>query len=188
MNKVSILAKKKLENGEEYCLIENSFINESNENCSDIKINTSNLTIKLGNVRKPISTATIFLTKENDYVGHISANLYNNKTASLIMSGIRGIELPEELKKYREIIENHDAALLVAENYRRQGKAKQLIMLMLKYLDKKGIKDLEVDSISDEIAMQTYLNTGAEKIGDNKAIYRNIRNLLPTEKSEDFSR
>ena len=111
-----------------------------------VKINNNpSFTIKIGTIRKPISTATIFLTRENDYVGHISANLYNDATASLIMSEIRGIELPNELGKYSNIIEKYDTAVLVDKKYRRQRKATLLMKLMFQYLDRKGIRHLEVE-------------------------------------------
>lgn len=186
MDDVNISNKMKLENGDDYFLIERNFLDE---NKSNIKINNNpKFTIKIGNIRKPTSTATILLTKEDDYVGHISANLYDNATASLIMSGIRGVELPEELSQYSDIIEKHDTALLVAEKYRRQGKATLLMKLMFKYLNKKGIKDLEVCGITDDVAMQTYLSTGAEMTGNKSAIYRDIKRFIQKEKSEDIEK
>ena len=117
-------------------------------------------------------------------MGHISANLYNNSMASLMMSGIRSIDLPIELTQYTDIIETHDTALLVNEKYRRQGKASQLMKLMFQYLNEKGIKDLEVDGITDDIAMKTYLKTGAEVIGEKKAIYRDIKRFIQKEEKE----
>ena len=33
------------------------------------------------------------LVKDYEYVGYISANIYNDRTSSLIMSGIRNIDL-----------------------------------------------------------------------------------------------
>lgn len=104
------------------------------------------------------------------------------------MSGIRGIDLPEELSRYRDVIEKHDTALLVSEKYRRQGKATELMKLMFKYLNKKGIKDLEVSGITDEAAMRTYLSTGAEMIGNRKAIYRNIGRFIHNEKNDEVER
>lgn len=189
MNIVNNLDNVKLENGDDYYLIEKTFSDENSECDKDIKVNNnSGFTIKIGTIRTPISTATIFLTRNDDYVGHISANLYSNATASLIMSGISSTELPSELNRYRNIIEKHDTALLVAEKYRRQGKATLLMNLMFQYLNEKGIKDLEVDGITDNIAMQTYLSTGAEKIGEKKAIYRNISRFIEKEKSDETER
>lgn len=186
MDEVNISDKRKLENGDDYFLIERNFLNVDNAN---IKINNNpKFTIKIGQARKPISTATILLTKEDDYVGHISANLYDNGTASLLMSGIRGVEFPEELSKYSDIMEKHDTALLVADKYRRQGKATLLMKLMFQYLNKKGIKDLEVHGITNDIAMQTYLSTGAEMTGNRKAIYRDIKRFIQKEKSEDMEK
>lgn len=187
MNILNISDKTKLENGDDYYLIEKNIFNENLESNQEIKVNkNAGFTIKIGTVRKPTSIATIFLTREDDYVGHISANLYSNSTASLIMSGISSIELPSELEIYKEIIEKHDTALLVDEKYRRQGKASLLMKLMFQYLDKKGIKDLEVYGITDDIAMQTYLSTGAQIIGEKKAIYKNISRFIQKEQSEEL--
>lgn len=183
MSKINISNKIKLDNGDEYIIVERNFLDENRD--SNIKINSNpSFSIKIGKVRTPISTATIFLTNKDDYVGHISANLYDNSTASLMMSGIRNIELPDELTKYMDIIETHDTALLVNEKYRRQGKASQLMQLMFQYLDEKGIRDLEVDGITDDIAMKTYMKTGAEVISAKKAIYRNIKRFIQKEKNE----
>lgn len=189
MSKINVSDKTRLKNGDEYLIIENNFLNVDSKDNVGVKINNnSGFRIKIETFRKPISTVTIFLTNGNDYVGHISANLYDNSTASLIMSGVRDIKLPNELSKYCNIIEKHDTALLVDKKYRRQGKATQLIMLMFQYLNEKGITDLEIDGITDDIAMQTYLNTGAEVIGVKKAIYRNISRFLQKEEHKDFER
>lgn len=185
MEKINISNKVKLDSGDEYILVEKFFLEENGDRNTSIRINNNpSFTIKIEKIRTPTSTSTIFLTRQGDYVGHISANLYNNSTASLMMSGIRNIELPNELAKYTDIIEAHDTALLVNEKYRRQGKASQLLKLMFQYLDGKGIRDLEVDGITDDIAMKTYLKTGAEVIGEKKAIYRDIKRFIQKEKKE----
>ena len=181
MSIINISDKIKLENGYEYRLIEKNFLNSDSEDNKDFK-NSPGITIKIGTIRRPVSIATILLTKEDDYVGHISANLYNNGIASLIRAGIMGIDLPDELKKYGDIIQEHDTALLVDNKYRRKGRATKLLMLMFQYLDEKGIKDLEVCGITNESAMQTYLKTGAEILEGKNAIYRNIKRFLPKEK------
>ena len=182
---VNISEKTKLENGDDIYLIEKTFPDENHESNNNIKVtNTIGFTIKRP-VHSPISTSTIFLTRNGDYVGHICANLYNNATSSLMMSGISSIELPNELG---DIIDKHDTALFVDEKYRRQGKATLLMNLMFQHLNKKGIKDLEVSGITDEIAMRTYLSTGAEIIGPRKAIYRNISRFIQKEKSEENER
>lgn len=183
------LSKTKLKNGDEYYLIERDFSKEKSENSPVVKQNNnSGFNIKIGSYRKTITTATIFMTRDEDYVGHISAHLYSNGTAGMTMSGIIGIDLPEELSRYRDVIEKHDTALLVSEKYRRQGKATELMKLMFKYLNKKGIKDLEVSGITDEAAMRTYLSTGAEMIGNRKAIYRNIGRFIHNEKNDEVER
>lgn len=185
MEKINVSSKINLDSGDEYILVEKNFLQEDGARNTSIKINNSpSFTIKIGKMRTPTSTATIFLTRQGDYVGHISANLYNNSTASLMMSGIRSIDLPSELTQYTDIIETYDTALLVNEKYRRQGKASQLMKLMFQYLDEKGIKDLEVDGITDDIAMKTYLRTGAEVIGEKKAIYRDIKRFIQKDKKE----
>jgi hypothetical protein len=129
----------------------------------------------------PIKTVTIFLTNNDEYVGHISANIYSNNTAGLSMSGIRTIPLPSNLDTIRNYIlevKHQDVALLVDEKYRKKGKSKELICLMLDYLIKEGIDDIIVNGISDEIAMKTYISTGVIKTGDNTAIYNNIKNVF----------
>lgn len=192
MSKINVLDKIKLDNGDEYILVEKKILEEDGASNTSIKINNNpSFNIKVEKIRTPTSTATIFLIRQNEYVGHISANLYNNFTASLMMSGIRNIELPKELAQYSDIIEAHDTALLVNEKYRRQGKASQLMNLMFQYLDENGIIDLEVDGITDDVAMKTYLGTGAEIIGEKKAIYKNIKRFIQKGKnkvSEEISR
>ena len=181
--------KIKLENGDEYCLIEKEFAEEALENNTNLKRNNkSNLRIKINNIRRPNGMAMIVLRQGKDYVGHISSNLYEDCTASLIMSGIRAIELPDELSEYRNLLERHDTALYVDQKYRRQGKATLLMKLMFQYLNEKGIKDLEVCGIVDDVAMQTYLSTGAEIIGEKTAIYRDIGRFFPKEKEEEIQK
>ena len=185
MEKINVSSKIKLNSGDEYILIEKKFLEEDGDRKTNIEINNNpSSKINIRKIRTPISIATILLTQQDDYVGHISATLYNNFTASLMMSGIRSIELPSELIQYADVIAAHDTALLVDEKYRRQGKASQLMKLMLQYLDKKGISDLEVCGIVDDIAMKTYLKTGAEVVGEKKAIYRNIKRFIQKEKKE----
>lgn len=176
MNKEDSVKTFELENGDKCWIIEKNFENEM--------VNIDNSKIKINAYRKPISMTSIFITKDEEYVGHISASIYEDKKASLIMSGIRNLELPEELSFFKDKIEKMDVALQVDEKYRRKGKATELINLMLNYLCRKEIEDLEVDSISDEIAMQTYLKTGAERMDDKNAIYRNIKKILSKGENE----
>ena len=170
MNKEESIKTFELENGDKCWIVEKKFENKT--------VNIDNSKIKINAYRKPCSMTSIFVTKGKEYVGHISANIYEDKKASLTMSGIRNLELPEELAMFKDKIEKIDVALLVDEKYRRKGKATELINLMLNYLCRKEIEDLAVDSISDEIAMQTYLKTGAEKVDNKNAIYRNIKKIL----------
>ena len=154
---------------EKYWIEEKEYVNDTIINNVSLNINSFNKTIK---------TVVIFLTSNDEYIGHISANIYSDNTACLSMSGIRNFELPDELNKYRDYILKHDVALLVNEKYQRMGYATKLINKMLEYLSELGINDLKVSSISDESALKCYLNTGAELIDDKNAIYRNIKNII----------
>ena len=104
------------------------------------------------------------------------------------MSGIRGIKLPEKLSKFNDVIKKHDVALFVDEAHRNQGKAKQMLMLMFKYLVSQGINDLEVYGIASEEAYQTYIHTGAEAVDVGKVVYRNIKKFIKNERIEDIEK
>ncbi len=176
MKNVNISQKMYLENGEYLYLIEEIHKKDNFEMKPP-----SNKKIRISNLKVPYMTATIILVKKEEYIGHISALLYDNQMASFVMSGIRDIRLPDEIEKYHEKINKCDAALLVDEKYRGQKKAKELIYLMFTYLNSKEIKHVEVEGISTEVALNTYLNTGAVQIEKNKAIYYDINKLLESD-------
>lgn len=168
MNDQYLLKKEILEDEKIIYLIEQQFDD-------NIQINGN---IKINNIRIPKSTITIILTDNNDYIGHISANVYNNNTAALIMTGISNLKLSNELEKYQEIINKSGVAIYVDEQYRKNGNAKKLMNLMLNLLNERGITSLEVNSISNYDAINFYVNTGAVLLDDKNAIYENIENIL----------
>ncbi len=147
------------------------------------EIHNSSFVIK--SHKSPFCTVTIILSNESEYIGHISASIFEDKTASLIMSGIRNIELPASLEIYHEEINNHDVALLVSEKYRGRGMSKKLIYKMFQYLSLKGVDDVLVYGITEKIAWKTYLGTGAQRIDVKKAIYHNISRILNSNVFDD---
>lgn len=175
---INVSSKINLENGESFYLIE-QFHNNKNE----VRKNSNNRSFSMNfdNIRIPFCTATIILTKEGDYIGHISSQLYENQLASFCMSGIRNVELPDGLENYHEMINKQDVALLVNEKYRGQNKSRKLIYLMFCYLNSKNIINVEVNGIGNSIAWKTYLGMGALKISENKAMYYDINKLLKSE-------
>lgn len=129
---------------------------------------------------KPIKSSTIFLTKQDEYVGHVSVNIYENNTADLSMFNLRTVKLPEELERLKQIIldTRSDVALKVDEKYQGLGKGKELMVIILNYLVTQNVKDVTVSSISNDISMSTYLKTGANRTGEKTAIYKNIKELV----------
>lgn len=130
---------------------------------------------------KPLKTIVIFMSQNNKFVGFISANIYKDNTASLMMSGINYTPLPEHLNNFRNYLlyeKKQDVALYIDEQYRKQGLASKLIYLMLSYLFNLGITDVKVSGITNETALKTYTSTGAVEIGPKTAIYTELDKIL----------
>lgn len=130
---------------------------------------------------KPLKTIAIFMSQNNQFVGFISANIYKDNTASLMMSGINYTPLPEHLNNFRNYLlykKKQDVALYIDEQYRKQGLASKLIYLMLSYLSNLGITDVKVSGITNETALKTYTSTGAVEIGPKTAIYTELDKIL----------
>lgn len=148
---------------------------------NEVKINNvSGFTIKKvgSKVKKSIS---IFLTNKDEFSGFISATVHEDNTASITMSNINAIPLPPQLDEYRNYLLNEvhqDVALFVDRKYRHMGIAKCLIYLMLNYLNELGIEEVKVYGITNDVALKTYLSTGAFLIDNKTAVYQNLSQLL----------
>jgi len=189
MSKIKISDRIKINDQEDYFIVENDFSDDGLEEDTKAKrLANSLMKLRIRAFRKPAKTSTIVLVENDEYVGHISANLYEDNVASLTMSGVRGIQLPDKLGKFIDVIKKHDVALFVDEAHRNQGKAKQMLMLMFKYLVSQGINDLEVYGIASEEAYQTYIHTGAEAVDVEKVVYRNIKKFIKNERIDDIEK
>ena len=165
--KENLFEKVELKNGESFYLIEKT-------NLKTNIVKTTSSSFKIKRIPDVLGSASIILTKDFEYIGHISSIIYKDKTAALYMNEIRNVNFPNELS----YVNLEDKALVVDEKYRGQGKSKELIYLMLSYLASKGITQLYVNGITDEIAMKTYLGTGASQLTDTTAVYSELHIIL----------
>lgn len=185
-NTTTYTDKIELSNGYDIQIIEN--INK--EPPSNINIENSN-SFKINKIGlKPIKFSTIFLTKKDEYVGHVSANIYENNTADLSMFNLKMDELPQELDKLKQIILDNklNVALNVNEKFQDLGKGKELMIIILNYLITQNVQNVAVSGITNDIAMNTYLKTGAEKTSEKTAIYKNIKESVKNKKIPEIKK
>lgn len=181
-----------LPNGYDVQIVELEYFNKDDEIQNIHEANVDDTEPKISILQRgsrPIKSCTIFLMKESEYVGQVSANLMEDQTANLSMFPLHFIELPSDAGSLRENLNSahkDGVALKVVEEYRGRGISKVLMTLLLNYLSIQGIREVKVNGISGDIAMETYLKTGAEKTGENTAIYKNLKELLEKNKDNEI--
>ncbi len=154
-------------------------INKSKPSVVNISSSASFKIKKVGEI--PLKTVAIFLTQDDSFVGFISANMHKDNTASLIMSGINYVPLPQNLDNLRNYLlhqKKQDVAIYVDEKYQRKGIGKKLIYIMLRYLAEQGVTNVKVSGIKDDVALKTYISTGALQTGEKTAVYENINQFI----------
>lgn len=176
---------KKLENGYTYHLRE--FTNETKQQeIKPLKEEHQNPTvkkIKINKVRQPIGVVAILLTKDNELVGYVESHLFEDKKANIHASS----SMPQILAERFGIIQNSFPAIYTDEKYRRKGIGTELLKILFEYLVPKGIKNVDVEGIVNEGALQFYEKNGAKKLNNTTAVFEDIENILQNlQRKEDI--
>lgn len=173
---------KKLESGYTYHLKE--FINETkSQEAKQQEVRQQNPTrkkITINSTRNPIGVVAILLTNGEELVGYVESHLYEDKKANIHAS----TSMPKILAERFGITQNGFPAIYTDEKYRRKGIGTELLKILFEYLVPKGIKNVDVEGIVNEGALQFYEKNGAKKLDDTTAVFEDIESILANLKKE----
>ena len=92
--------------------------------------------------------------------------------------------MPKILAERFGITQNGFPAIYTDEKYRRKGIGTELLKILFEYLVPKGIKNVDVEGIVNEGALQFYEKNGAKKLDNTTAVFEDIESILANLKKE----